>query len=96
MKSLATKEYSIIPNRNLEASLSLPEDAKYIAIKIDLRYTKKRSQFLIPIESIDFKTPISIAIGACDAAISSGIKPEQSAIYKKKLEFYQTPLVSCL
>ncbi len=95
LDSLAVKELSIIPNRESNTKLNLPQDARFIAIKIGLRYTKKRSQFLIPIASLDFDQPLVLEVGACDVAIKQGIDPALTPKFTTKLKFYQQPLVSC-
>lgn len=92
----ALKEITIIPNRENSSTLSIPQEARFIAIKVGLRYTKKRSQLLIPIESIDFEMPLTISIGACDINIKSGVNPESSPSFVAKLKEYQQPLVNCL
>lgn len=95
LQSLALKEISLIPNRPISFSIPVSEDTKYIAVKIDLRYTKKRSQFLIPMQSISFEEPLSLIVGACDSKIESGIKPEDTPDYSNKLQYYLLPLVEC-
>lgn len=95
IETLAAKEISVIPNRDSNTKITIPAEAKFVAIKVGLRYTKKRSQLLIPLSSIDFETPLSINIGACDVNIAAGIDPELSADFTTKLKYYQQPLVSC-
>lgn len=96
LQSLASKEASVIPSREVDMSVTLPEEAKFIAIKINLRYTKKRSQFLIPVSSLSFDEPLSLTVGACDVSIDSGLDPELAPDFMTKLKYYQQPLVSCL
>lgn len=96
IQEIAIKQLSIIPNREVELTLSIPQDAKFIGIKVDLRYTKKRSQFLIPISSIDFDNEMLINIGACDVMIAAGLKPELTLSFTDKLKSYQQPLVKCI
>ncbi len=96
VEELFSKEISVIPNRDSSIKLSIPQDARFIAIKVGLRYTKKRSQILIPISSLDFDTPLTIKVGACDVNIESGIDPELAPNYASKLKYYQQPLVGCL
>lgn len=95
VEELFSKEISVIPNRESSAKLSIPQEARFIAIKVGLRYTKKRSQLLIPLESLNFDEPLAINIGACDINIKTGIDPELSTDYASKLKIYQQPLVSC-
>lgn len=95
VEELFSKEISVIPNRESSVKLSIPQEARYIAIKVGLRYTKKRSQLLIPINSLDFDKPLAINIGGCDVNIKSGIDPKLSTDYASKLKYYQQPLVSC-
>jgi hypothetical protein len=95
IESLASKELSIIPNRESSLQLSVPRDARFIAIKVGLRYTKKRSQLLIPLDSIDFDQPLVINVGACDISIKQGIDAELVPTFTTKLKYYQQPLVSC-
>ena len=95
VEELASKEISVIPNRASELSLTIPQDAKFIAIKVGLRYTKKRSQLLIPLASINFDEPLAVNIGACDINITAGIQPELTPNFMTKLKYYQQPLVSC-
>ena len=95
LQSLASKEVSIIPSREVDLSVALPEEAKFIAIKVNLRYTKKRSQFLIPVSSLSFDEPLSLTVGACDVSIDSGFDPELAPDFTTKLKYYQQPLVSC-
>ncbi|WP_250162809.1 hypothetical protein [Psychrobacter sp. WY6] len=89
---LAAKEISIIPNRESSLTVNIPQDARFIAIKVGLRYTKKRSQFLIPLASLNFDTPLAINIGGCDVSITEGVAPPT---FTTKLKYYQQPLVSC-
>ncbi len=96
LEDLISKEISIIPNRESNSVLNLPQDARFIAIKVGLRYTKKRSQFLIPVSSLNFDTPLTLNIGACDVNITDGIDPELTPTVAIKLKYYQQPLVSCL
>lgn len=95
VEELFSKEISIIPNRESSVKLSIPQEARFIAIKVGLRYTKKRSQVLIPIESLNFDEPLAINIGACDINIKTGVDPKLSTDYASKLKYYQQPLVSC-
>jgi len=95
VETLATKEISVIPNRDTQLTLNIPQEAHFIAVKVGLRYTKKRSQFLIPIASLNFDTPLTLNIGACDVTITEGISPEQAPEFTTKLKYYQQPLVSC-
>ena len=95
-EELFSKEISVIPNRKSTTKLSIPQETRFIAIKVELRYTKKRSQLLIPIDSIDFDKPLAINIGACDINIESGVDPKLSAEYVNKLKYYQQPIASCL
>lgn len=95
-EEMSSKEISIIPKRVSTTRLSIPQDVRFIAIKVGLRYTQKRSQLFIPISSLDFDKPLAINIGACDVNITSGIDPELSHDYVSKLKYYQQPLVSCL
>ncbi|MBH0085515.1 hypothetical protein I6E84_04705 [Psychrobacter sp. SCQQ22] len=95
IESLAAKEVSVVPNRESNLTLNIPQDARFIAVKVGLRYTKKRSQFLIPITSLDFDTPLTLNIGACDVSIVEGISPDQAPTFTTKLKYYQQPLVSC-
>lgn len=92
---MATKEVSVIPSRQTALKLSVPQEARFIAIKVGLRYTKKRSQLLIPISSIDFEKPLTLNVGACDVNIKEGIIPELAPIFAIKLKYYQQPLVGC-
>lgn len=96
VEEIASKEISIIPNRESSLELSIPQDARFIAIKVGLRYTKKRSQLLIPISSIDFDRPLALNIGACDVNIKEGVTPELAPTFATKLKYYKQPLVSCL
>lgn len=95
IETLAAKEVSVIPNRDSNLSLNIPQDARFIAVKVGLRYTKKRSQFLIPITSLNFDTPLTLNIGACDVNITEGISPDKAPEFTTKLKYYQQPLVSC-
>ncbi|MBH0096208.1 hypothetical protein I6E61_07420 [Psychrobacter sp. NZS113] len=95
IESLAAKEVSVVPNRESSLTLNIPQNARFIAVKVGLRYTKKRSQFLIPITSLNFDTPLTLNIGACDVSIVEGISPEQAPTFTTKLKYYQQPLVSC-
>ncbi|GAA0315786.1 hypothetical protein [Psychrobacter aestuarii] len=95
LESLAQKEMVLIPKRPSEQTLAIPRDAKFIAVKVGLRYTKKRSQFLIPLDSLDFDTPLEINVGACDVNIVSGIQPNKNTTFEQKLNDYQQPLVRC-
>lgn len=92
---LASKEISIIPNRESNIKLSIPQDSQFIAIKVGLRYTQKRSQLLIPLSSIDFDKSLILNIGACDINIIEGINPDLAPAFTTKLKYYQQPLVSC-
>lgn len=96
IEALASKEFSVIPNRQNNVTLSIPQGMDFIAIKLNLRYTKKRSQFVIPLSSLDFDTPLTLNIGACDVNITSGVNPELAPDFTQKLNYYQQPLVSCL
>ncbi|WP_079691252.1 hypothetical protein [Psychrobacter sp. DAB_AL43B] len=95
LTELAVKEISIIPSRQTTLKLNIPQDARFIAIKVGLRYTKKRSQLLIPISSIDFEKPLTLNVGACDVNIKEGITPELAPVFATKLKYYQQPLVAC-
>lgn len=95
IEDMVVKEISIIPNRQSSLKLNIPQDAQFIAIKVGLRYTKKRSQLLIPISSLDFDKPLTLNIGACDINIEEGILPELTPSFTVKLKYYQQPLVSC-
>ncbi|MFK3990886.1 hypothetical protein ACI2JM_11280 [Psychrobacter sp. NPDC064578] len=95
IEALAAKEISIIPNRESSLTVNIPQDARFIAIKVGLRYTKKRSQFLIPLASLNFDTPLAINIGGCDVSITEGIDPALAPTFTTKLKYYQQPLVSC-
>lgn len=92
---MATKEVSVIPSRQTALKLNVPQEARFIAIKVGLRYTKKRSQLLIPLSSIDFEKPLTLNVGACDVNIKEGIIPELAPIFASKLKYYQQPLVGC-
>lgn len=96
VEALAAKEISIIPNRDTSLTVNIPQDARFIAVKVGLRYTKKRSQFLIPLDSLNFDKPLLLSIGACDVSILDGIDPELAPTFTTKLKYYQQPLVSCL
>lgn len=74
VEEIASKEISVIPNRDSSIKLSIPPDTRFIAIKVGLRYTKKRSQLFIPISSIDFDSPLALNIGACDINIKGGYR----------------------
>lgn len=95
IEELTTKEISVIPNRETSLTMNVPQDARFMAVKVGLRYTKKRSQFFIPLSSVDFDKPLSLHIGACDVSIAEGIDPELTPTFTKKLKYYQQPLVSC-
>ena len=95
IEALAAKEISIIPNRESSLTVNIPQDARFIAIKVGLRYTKKRSQFLIPLASLNFDTPLAINIGGCDVSITEGVDPALTPTFTTKLKYYQQPLVSC-
>lgn len=95
IQDLATKETTLIPGRPNEFNVNISEDTRYLALKIDLRYTKKRSQFLIPLDNINFNEPLLLNIGACDASISSGLDLTNNNEFSQKLKYYQQPLVSC-
>ena len=95
IEALAAKEISIIPNRESSLTVNIPQDARFIAIKVGLRYTKKRSQFLIPLASLNFDTPLAINIGGCDVSITEGVDPALAPTFTAKLKYYQQPLVSC-
>lgn len=95
IETLAVKEISVIPNRQSSTKLTIPAEAKFIAIKVGLRYTKKRSQLLIPISSINFEQDLALNIGACDVNITAGIDAELTADFTTKLKYYQQPLVRC-
>ncbi|MBE0405572.1 hypothetical protein ACT3TI_01225 [Psychrobacter sp. AOP22-C1-22] len=95
IEELAAKEVSVIPNRDSSLTVNIPQDARFIAIKVGLRYTKKRSQFLIPLASLNFDTPFTLNIGACDVSITEGIDPALVPTFSTKLKYYQQPLVSC-
>ena len=95
IEALAAKEISIIPNRESSLTVNIPQDARFIAIKVGLRYTKKRSQFLIPLASLNFDTPLAINIGGCDVSITEGVDPALAPTFTTKLKYYQQPLVSC-
>ena len=85
----AAKEVSVIPNRATSLKLSIPQDAQFIAIKVGLRHTQKRSQVLIP-------QALVLNVGACDINIKEGVNPELVPDFTTKLKYYQQPLVSCL
>ncbi|MDN3453961.1 MULTISPECIES: hypothetical protein [unclassified Psychrobacter] len=95
IEALAAKEVSVVPNRESTLTLNIPQDARFMAVKVGLRYTKKRSQFLIPITSLNFDTPLTLNIGACDVSVVAGINPEQAPTFTTKLKYYQQPLASC-
>ncbi len=95
LEELAVKEINVIPKRETAVSLNIAPEAKFIAIKVGLRYTKKRSQILIPLSSVDFDSDLVLNIGACDVNIESGIDPKLAAAFTAKLNYYQQPLVSC-
>lgn len=95
IEEMAVKELTIIPDRQSNLKLNIPQEAQFIAIKVGLRYTKKRSQLLIPISSLDFDKPLALNIGACDINIEEGILPELAPTFTTKLKYYQQPLVSC-
>ncbi|ERL55793.1 hypothetical protein [Psychrobacter aquaticus] len=95
IEALVAKEISIIPNRATSVTLHIPQDARFVAVKVGLRYTKKRSQLLIPLDSLNFETPLALNIGACDVSITGGINPELAPTFTTKLNYYQQPLVSC-
>ncbi|MEN6668937.1 hypothetical protein AAJP47_01005 [Psychrobacter sp. B38] len=95
IEALAAKEVSVIPNREASVTLAVPQQAQFIAVKVGLRYTKKRSQFLVPLASLIADTPLVLNIGACDVNIAEGISPEQVTTFTTKLKYYQQPLVSC-
>ena len=95
-ETLAAKEISIIPNRDVSLTLTMPPDTQFIAVKVGLRHTKKRSQFLIPIASLTTDTPLTLSVGACDVTIIDGIDTKLVPAFTTKLKYYQQPLVSCL
>lgn len=95
-ETLAAKEISIIPNRDVSLTLTMPPDTRFIAVKVGLRHTKKRSQFLIPIASLTTDTPLTFSVGACDVTIIDGIDTKLVPAFTTKLKYYQQPLVSCL
>ena len=95
-ETLAAKEISIIPNRDVSLTLTMPPDTRFIAVKVGLRHTKKRSQFLIPIASLTTDTPLTLSVGACDVTIIDGIDTKLVPAFTTKLKYYQQPLVSCL
>lgn len=95
-ETLAAKEISIIPNRDVSLTLTMPPDTRFIAVKVGLRHTKKRSQFLIPIASLTTDTPLILSVGACDVTIIDGIDTKLVPAFTTKLKYYQQPLVSCL
>ncbi len=96
VEKLAAKEVSVIPNRETSLTLNIPQDARFMAVKVGLRYTKKRSQLLIPLNSLNFDKPLVLHIGACDVNIVEGISPKLAPAFTTKLKYYQQPLVSCL
>ena len=96
IEELSAKEVSVIPNRETNLTLSIPQNARFMAVKVGLRYTKKRSQLLIPLDSLNFDKPLALNIGACDVNIAEGINPELTPTFATKLKYYQQPLVSCL
>lgn len=89
------KEITVIPGRSTDTVLNIPLEAKYIAVKVGLRHTKKRSQFLLPLASIDFDNPLALNIGACDVQITAGVLPALTPKFTSKIEYYQQPLVRC-
>ncbi|WP_299185282.1 hypothetical protein [uncultured Psychrobacter sp.] len=95
VEELAAKEVSVIPNRKTSLTLNIPQDARFMAVKVGLRYTKKRSQLLIPLDSLNFDKPLSLNIGACDVNIAEGISSNLASTFTTKLKYYQQPLVSC-
>lgn len=95
-ETLAAKEISIIPSRDVSLTLTMPPDTRFIAVKVGLRHTKKRSQFLIPIASLTTDTPLTLSVGACDVTIIDGIDTKLVPAFTTKLKYYQQPLVSCL
>ncbi|WP_201512249.1 type VI secretion lipoprotein TssJ [Psychrobacter alimentarius] len=95
-ETLAAKEISIIPNRDVSLTLTMPPDTRFIAVKVGLRHTKKRSQFLIPIASLTMDVPLTLGVGACDVTIIEGIDTKLVPAFTTKLKYYQQPLVSCL
>ena len=95
VEALAAKEVNIIPNRETSLTLTIPQEARFVAVKVGLRYTKKRSQMLIPLDSFDFDTSLTLNVGACDVNITEGIDPARSPTFTTKLNYYQQPLVSC-
>lgn len=95
-ETLAAKEISIIPKRDVSLTLTMPPDTRFIAVKVGLRHTKKRSQFLIPIASLTTDTPLTLSVGACDVTIIDGIDTKLVPAFTTKLKYYQQPLVSCL
>ena len=95
-ETLAAKEISIIPNRDVSLTLTMPPDTRFIAVKVGLRHTKKRSQFLIPIASLTTDVPLTLGVGACDVTIIEGIDTKLVPAFTTKLKYYQQPLVSCL
>lgn len=95
VEELAAKEVSVIPNRETSLTLNIPQDARFMAVKVGLRYTKKRSQLLIPLDSLNFDKPLALNIGACDVNIAEGINPKLTPTFTTKLKYYQQPLVSC-
>lgn len=96
IEALAAKEISVIPSREVNLTLAIPPDTQFIAVKVGLRQTKKRSQFLIPIASLTTDAPLAVSVGACDVTITEGMDPERVPAFTTKLKYYQQPLVSCL
>jgi len=95
IEARTAKEVALIPGRSAEVILNLPQEATYLAIKVGLRHTQKRSQFLLPLSSINFDSPLALTIGACDVQITAGIDPTLTPTFTSKLEYYQQPLVRC-
>lgn len=95
IEARTAKEVALIPGRSAEVILNLPQEATYLAIKVGLRHTQKRSQFLLPLTSINFDSPLALTIGACDVQITAGIDPTLTPTFTSKLEYYQQPLVRC-
>lgn len=95
IEARTAKEVALIPGRSAEVTLNLPQEATYLAIKVGLRHTQKRSQFLLPLTSINFDSPLALTIGACDVQITAGIDPTLTPTFTSKLEYYQQPLVRC-
>lgn len=95
LEERAIKEITVIPGRSTDTVLNIPLEAKYIAVKVGLRHTKKRSQFLLPLASIDFDNPLALNIGACDVQITAGVLPALTPKFTSKIEYYQQPLVRC-